>query len=62
VSLPFKLEAQSAGVQKAYKQFVKFYGQEEGERIFLLKAEEQGKGHTLREKCNSVYKTGARLK
>jgi hypothetical protein len=37
------------------------YGKSEGERIFLAKAEEQGKGKTMREKVNFTYKTGARL-
>jgi hypothetical protein len=60
--LPFRIEAQSIGAQKAFKRFVKQYGQSEGERIFFQKAEEQGKGSTLRQKVNSVYKTGARLK
>lgn len=61
MSLPFKLSAQSAGAQKAYAAFVRQYGKAEGERIFLAKAEERGRGRTLREKVNSVYKTGARL-
>jgi hypothetical protein len=62
VALPFKLQAQSKGAQKAYKRFVQQYGQAEGERIFLQKASEQGKGSTLRQKVNSIYHTGAKLK
>lgn len=59
--LPFDISKQSAGAQKAYARMVHHYGQAEGERIFLAKAEEQGKGSTLREKVNYTYKTGARL-
>lgn len=60
-SLPFKISAQSRGAQKAYKNFVQFYGRGEGTRIFLQKAEEQGTGRTIRQKVNSVYKRGAKL-
>jgi len=60
-TLPWKLTAQTKGFQKAYRNFQDFYGPEEGLRVFLKKAEEQGEGHTLREKANSVYKTGAKL-
>jgi hypothetical protein len=41
---------------------LKFYGPEEGDRIWRQKAEEQGEGNTLREKVNWTYKTGAKLK
>lgn len=61
MTLPFKITAQSRGAQKAHRNFVKQYGREEGDRIFLAKADEQGTGNTLRQKVNSVYKTGARL-
>jgi hypothetical protein len=61
LTLPFKLSAQTKGVQKAYDNFIKEYGKTEGERIFLAKAEEKGRGSTLRQKVNSVYKTGAKL-
>lgn len=61
MTLPFKLSAQNRGVQKAYANFIKQYGQAEGERIFLAKAEERGTGATLRQKVNSVFKTGAKL-
>jgi hypothetical protein len=57
--LPFKIEAQTVGVQHAYARFVKQYGRAEGTRIFLAKADEKGVGKTLREKCNSIYKRGA---
>ena len=59
--LPFKLSAQSKGAQKAYRAFVRQYGADEGARIFLAKAEEQGEGTTIRQKVNSTYKKGARL-
>lgn len=59
--LPFKIEAQTVGAQRAYRRMVHHYGQSEGTRIFLAKAEEKGTGATLREKVNSVYKTGAKL-
>ena len=60
--LNFKLSAQSKGLQKAYRNFIDQYGREEGNRIFLAKADERGEGKTLRQKANSVYKTGAKLK
>lgn len=59
--LPFKLTAQSAGLQKAYYRFIAQYGYNEGTRIFLAKAEEQGEGSTIRQKCNSIYRKGAKL-
>lgn len=61
MSLPFKITAQPAGTRKAYQNFTEFYGKREGERIFLKKAEEQGKGNTLRQKCNSIYKKGSHV-
>lgn len=61
MTIPFKLSAQTKGAQKAYSHMVEFYGKEEGERIFLQKAEEQGTGNTIRQKVNSIYKKGARL-
>jgi hypothetical protein len=60
--LPFKISAQTKGAQKAHRAFVQMYGEKEGNRIFLQKAEEQGQGKTLRQKVNSIYKTGAKLK
>lgn len=60
--LPWKRTAQSKGFQKALRAFEDFYGPEEGLRIFLAKADEQGQGKTLREKANFTYKTGAKLK
>lgn len=56
--LPFKLSAQSRGVQKAYGAMIQQYGQSEGRRIFLAKAEEQGTGRTLRQKADSIYTKG----
>jgi len=60
-TIPWKLSAQTVGFQHAYKNFVQQYGQEEGTRIFLKKAEEQGTGNTLRQKANSIYRNGAKL-
>jgi hypothetical protein len=57
-SLPFKLTAQSAGVQKAYSAMVNQYGLTEGRRIFLAQASEKGTGRTLRQKADSIYTTG----
>lgn len=57
-SLP---QSYSVGAKKAYKEFQKFYGPKEGERIFFQKAEEQGTGKTKRQRVNSVYKKGAKL-
>lgn len=62
MSLPFKLSAQTKGAQKAHGRMVERYGLKEGERIFLEKAEEQGTGKTLRQKVNSIYKKGAKVK
>jgi hypothetical protein len=59
--LPFKITAQTKGAQKAYRAFVRQYGLDEGRRIFLAKAAEQGEGNTLRQKVNDVFKTGAKL-
>jgi hypothetical protein len=58
MTLPFKLSAQSKGVQKAYARFTARYGKKEGERIFLARAEEHGAGRTIRQKVNSIYKRG----
>lgn len=60
--LPFKLSRMSNGVQKAYANFVKFYGPVKGTDIFLLKAQEEGTGNTIRQKVESVYTKGAKLK
>ncbi len=49
------------GAQQALANFIKGYGRDEGIRIFLAKAAERGTGTTLRQKVNSVYKTGAKL-
>jgi len=62
MAVPWKITAQTKGFQKALRNFRRFYGPEEGERIFLQKAEEQGSGSTLRQKANQIYKTGAKLK
>lgn len=59
--LPFDISKQSAGAQKAYANFIKEYGKSEGTRIFLQKAEERGKGNTIRQKVNSIYHKGATL-
>lgn len=59
--LPFKLTAQTKGLQKAYRNFIDLYGREEGNRIFLAKADERGVGKTTRQKANSIYKTGGKL-
>lgn len=50
------------GAQKALGNFIDEYGKSEGERIYKQKADERGRGNTLRQKVNSVYKTGASLK
>jgi hypothetical protein len=60
-ALPFDITKQSAGAQKAYKAFVEFYGKEKGTDVFLLKAEEQGTGNTIRQKVNSIYHRGAKI-
>ena len=60
--LPFDISKQTKGAQKAYNNFISEYGEAEGTRIFLAKAEEQGVGRTIREKVNSIYKHGAKLK
>lgn len=60
--VPWRIAAQTKGFQKALRNFKELYGPEEGVRIFLKKAEEQGEGKTLRQKANDIYKTGAKLK
>jgi hypothetical protein len=60
--LPFDIKKMSAGAQKAFEEFVKFYGPVKGADIYLRKAEEQGVGNTIREKVNSIYHKGAKLK
>lgn len=49
------------GAKKALKNMEGFYGQDEGRRIFVQKALEQGSGSSLRDKITSTYKTGAKL-
>lgn len=61
MKLPFDITKQSKGAQKAYRNFIKEYGKSEGTRIFLAKADEQGKGNTIRQKVNSVYHKGAKI-
>lgn len=61
IKLPFKIEAQSASVRKAYRNFTLEYGSSEGTRIFLAKAEERGVGNTIRQKVISVYSRGSKL-
>jgi len=59
--MPFKVSAQSKGVQTAYRNFIKEYGVKEGRRIFLAKAMQHGTGSTLRERVKSVYSKGSHL-
>jgi hypothetical protein len=61
-SLPFKLSAQTKGAQKAYREFEKTYGQHRGQEIYLAYAEDHGTGNTIRQKVNSVFKEGAKIK
>lgn len=61
IELPFDITKQTVGAQHAYDNFVKFYGKQKGTQVFLQKAEEQGKGTTIRQKVNSVYHKGAKL-
>lgn len=51
----------TVGAQKALKAMRVQYGGSEGNRIYLQKAEEQGRGRTLRQKVNSIYHTGAKI-
>ena len=50
----------SKGAKKAYRNFQEEYGEEEGTRIFVAKANEQGVGDNLRARVNSVFATGAK--
>lgn len=50
----------SKGAKKAYTEFQREYGENEGTRIFVAKANEQGVGKTLRDRVNSVFATGAK--
>lgn len=51
-------ESYPEGAQKAYERFQEFYGTEDGRRIFIKKALEQGDGKTIREVVADVYATG----
>lgn len=62
MAYPFKIRNLTKGAQKARRRMMKFYGPDEGARIWEAKADEQGAGNTLRQKINSVYKKGAKLK
>lgn len=48
----------SLGAQKAYENLQAFYGSEDGRRVFMKKAIEQGRGKTLIDKINDVYAKG----
>lgn len=61
MTLPFKISAQPASTRKAYGRFIKEYGKTEGERIFLAYAEDHGKGNTVRQKVNFVFRKGAKI-
>lgn len=50
----------SVGAKKAYRAFQAEYGEVEGTRIFIAKANEKGVGDTLRSRVNSVYAKGAK--
>ena len=58
----FKIRNLTKGAQKARRRMLRGYGTEEGDRIWREKAEEQGTGSTLRQKLNSIYKKGAKLR
>lgn len=47
------------GAKKAYQAFQDFYGSEEGRRIFIQKALEQGRGDSVHAKIADVFKKGA---
>ena len=51
----------SPGAKKALGHMRAEYGAREGNRIFIEKAKENGKGQTLRAKVNSTYRKGAKL-
>lgn len=58
-----RVDTLSRGAQKALGNMVNDYGsQEKAVQVFLDKAREQGAGSTLREKVNSTYKKGAKLR
>lgn len=58
----FKIRNLSRGAQKARRRMQRQYGTKKGNSIWQAKAEEKGEGKTLREKINSVYHRGAKLK
>lgn len=62
MSYPFKIRNLSVGAQRARRRMQRFYGTEEGNRIWQARAEEKGEGNTLREKVNFTYHKGAKLK
>ena len=53
----------TVGAQKALKNFMNEYpSKDKALQVYLDKAQEKGSGTTLRQKINSTYKTGAKLK
>jgi len=52
----------TVGAKKALGNMVQEYGLDKGLQVFLDKAREQGTGKTLRQKVNSIYKQGAKLR
>jgi len=63
VSLPGvgRVGTLSDGARKALRHMRTEYGPSEGNRIFLAKASEKGKGKTMRAKVNSTYRKGAKI-
>lgn len=52
----------AVGAKKALGNMIEQYGKEKAIQVFIDKAKEQGKGTTIRQKVNSTYKQGAKLK
>ena len=53
----------TVGAKKALAHMIEDYGGvEKGVQVFIDKAKERGTGKTVRQKVNSTYKTGAKLK
>lgn len=57
-----RVDTLAKGAREALGNMRKQYGAAEGNRIFLAKADEQGKGKTIRAKVNFTYRKGTKLK
>lgn len=65
--IPFRInglgrtDTLTSGARKALGNFINDYGEGKGIRLFVAKAEDHGKGSTLRQQVNSIYKKGGKV-